>query len=66
MIITGIVAIASLTMSTTMEPNGILMLVTTASLFGIDIRIFSCLRTSQWGNDQLADQSGVISLFVEH
>ena len=36
-IIAGIVAIASLTMNTTMEPKGIFMLVTTTSLSGFDI-----------------------------
>jgi hypothetical protein len=43
MIIAGIVAIASLTINTTMEPNGILMLVTTTSLSGFDIVIISWL-----------------------
>jgi hypothetical protein len=38
-----------LTMNTIIEPNGILMLVTTTSLSGCDIRIFSWLKTSLWG-----------------
>jgi hypothetical protein len=36
-IIAGIVAIASLTMNMIMEPNGILMLVTTTSVSAFDI-----------------------------
>jgi len=41
MIVAGIVAIASLTMNTTIEPNGILMLVTTTSVFGFDTADYS-------------------------